>query len=61
MVSTTVLVFPGLADEVVIVRADTCEGPPASGKLVDACGPRITRAAASYALAASSSYSKKPK
>ena len=61
MVSTTVLLFPGPAEEVVIMRADICRGPPTSGKLVDACGPRMARAAASYALAASSSYSKKPK
>ena len=33
----------------------------ASGKLVEAWGPRMARAAASYARAASSSYSKKPR
>jgi len=60
MVSTTVLVLPG-RPECVMVRADICIPAPASGKFADACGPLIALAAASYALAASSSYSKKPR
>ena len=60
MVSTTVLLSPG-RPEVVMVRAEAGAPPPASGKFVEACGPRIARAAASYARAASSSYSKKPR